>query len=156
MANHLNSYLKSGVESSSKYLLKDIEAMTPEQLASSPAGSARPPFDFVYEIVVVNQRIADRLNGKDPGPWTAEGWIVCPDEWKDKGKLSEAIKDTSAQIVAGLEGKDDSQLTEKFKVGENETCFADMAGLAAVHMMYHGGQLNYVQSMNGDMEVHWN
>jgi hypothetical protein len=26
---------------------------------------------------------------------------------------------------------------------------------ASMHTMYHGGQLNLVQAMAGDLEVHW-
>jgi len=29
------------------------------------------------------------------------------------------------------------------------------AGFAALHMMYHDGQLNYVHLLHGDNEMHW-
>jgi hypothetical protein len=30
-----------------------------------------------------------------------------------------------------------------------------LAHLASIHMMYHDGQLNYIQSLHGDGEIHW-
>ena len=30
-----------------------------------------------------------------------------------------------------------------------------IAELPAIHMMYHDGQLNYVQTLNGDKDIHW-
>jgi len=30
-----------------------------------------------------------------------------------------------------------------------------LAGVVASHMEYHGGQVNYIQSLYGDAEMHW-
>lgn len=104
----------------------------------------------------MNNRIAAQLRGEDPGPWPfGEDWATCPDCERDKTKVIEGIKSSTEAILSAMENVSDEKFTERFKVGEHETSCADRVGLAGMHMMYHCAQLNYIQGLHGDDEMHW-
>lgn len=154
--SELKDFLSERTSQAAGFYVRDLEALTHEQLDKSPGGSARSGYDFTYEVVVVNKRIACRLRNEDPGPWPfGEGWAVCPDSDRVKDKLAAMILSSAQEIVDAIPGVPDEKFAESFELNGNTTSFADMVGLASMHIMYHCAQLNYIQAMAGDMEMHW-
>ncbi|MFM9874572.1 MAG: DinB family protein [Fimbriimonadaceae bacterium] len=154
--SELKQFLKDRVIQASGFYVQDLEALTHDQLDKSPGGKARSGYDFTHEVIVVNNRIATQLKGEDPGEWPfGEDWAVCPDEDRSKEAVINQIKESSEAILAAVDQIPDEKFNEKFKSGERETSYSSMVGMAGVHMMYHAAQLNYIQSLDGDLEVHW-
>jgi len=154
--SELKQFLKERVSQATGFYVSDLEALTHEQLDKSPGGKARAGYDFTHEVIVVNNRIAIQLNGEDPGAWPfGDDWAVCPDADRNKETVINQIKESSEAILAAVDLVPDEKFNEKFKMGERETSYSSMVGLAGVHMMYHAAQLNYIQSLEGDLEVHW-
>ncbi len=154
--SELKQFLKERLTQATGFYVNDLEALTHEQLDKSPGGKARAGYDFTHEVIVVNNRIATQLKGEDAGPWPfGEEWAVCPDCDRNKETVIQQIKDSSDAITVAMDQVPDEKFNEKFKLGERETSFSGMVGLAGVHMMYHAAQLNYIQSLDGDLEVHW-
>ncbi len=154
--SELKQFLKDRVVQATSFYVNDLEALTHEQLDKSPGGKARAGYDFTHEVIVVNNRIACQLKGEDPGPWPFEDdWAVCPDSDRNKETVISQVKESSEAIVAAIDQVPDEKFNEKFKLGERETSYSGMVGMAGMHLMYHAAQLNYIQSMEGDLEVHW-
>jgi hypothetical protein len=154
--SELKEFLKDRVIQASGFYVQDLEALTHDQLDKSPGGKARSGYDFTHEVIVVNNRIATQLKGEDAGPWPfGEDWAVCPDADRTKETAIQQIKDSTDAIVAAMEQVPEDKFNEKFKLGERETSYSGMVGLAGMHMMYHAAQLNYIQSLAGDLKVHW-
>lgn len=154
--SELKDFLSQKTAQAAEFYVRDLEALTHEQLDKSPGGSARAGYDFTHEVVVVNKRIACRLRNEDPGPWPfGEGWAVCPDGERNKEHLAAQIKSSAQEIVDAIPGVPDEKFSEEFELNGSPTSFADMVGLASMHIMYHGAQLNYLQAMGGDLEMHW-
>ena len=53
-------YAMQAMERASANYLKDLDAMSEEQILASPGGSARKAVDFTYEVGYINRRIADQ------------------------------------------------------------------------------------------------
>lgn len=143
------------IENAGKDYVKDLESLTTEQLAASLGGSARRGADFTYEVAVVNHRVAARLRGEDPGPWPFESWAVAPEDGATQEALIESVKASTADAADALRSVDDEDLFAPLMLGESETTKFRLAAMVLVHLSYHDGQLNYIQSLNGDGEIHW-
>jgi len=156
MPKTLKQYMSQQISDVRQRYLEDLAAMPEDWLARSPGGAARTPYDFTYEVVYVNGRIAKRLAGEDPGPPSSETWIKAPAEFQRK---DEAIRqfDASMQLIQKLwDDMPDEALESPIQMANgNTTSPLDLASLAYSHAYYHDAQLNYAQAIAGDEEVHW-
>lgn len=156
MSQEFKEHLARGLEQASEYYLADLEAMSQDQLARKPGGQARSALDYTFEVLTVNNRLANSLAGVANGPWPfGDGWAECPKELADKAAMMAAFKSSTDGVRAAFDKIDPGSLATPVTINGNETSKARMATLAAVHMMYHCGQLNLIQAMDGDEEVHW-
>lgn len=143
------------IKSAGDDYINDLQHLTTEQLQLCPGGSARKAADFSYEVAVVNKRIAARLRGEEPGPWAFEGWVTAPEEFQDQEALIKVVSDSVTEVAEALADLDDDRLFESYKVGEQESTLYKLASMCLIHTCYHDAQLNYLQSLQGDMEIHW-
>lgn len=136
--------------------LKDLEAMSPEQLSRSVGGTARTPYDFTYETIFVNKRVSKRLRGETPEPMgDDDGWMKAPTEFCYKDKAVLEFRDSMDEIIAALHKIDESKLLDPITLPSGETSFMNLAYFACIHNTYHDAQLNYVQALHGDDSMHW-
>lgn len=155
MADTLRNILKSKLEGALYLYNKDLDALSHDDLYKAYGGATRRPADFTYEVGFVNRRVATSLRGEDPGKWPYETWVTAGDEAQDKAGLSAYFTQTTQELIDALGNLSDEELTgERLIDGENKP-LVDSVYLALNHMFYHSGQLNYVQSLNGDGEFHW-
>lgn len=151
MAFDATAYATAQVTNAGNYYLGDLKAISEEDLLNSPAGQARAPIDFTYEVVLINRRIASRLRGETPPPMTFEGWMVAPEEFRSKEAAVREMESSVKEIVDAI-GTD---VMRTIVTPERESTAFEMANFGALHIMYHDAQLNYLQSMKGDMAMHW-
>jgi hypothetical protein len=138
------------------FYTNDFNALSHDQLATSPGGKARSGYDFTFEVITVNNRIATQLKGEDPGEWPfGDDWATCPAEDQDKEQLLAQFHASVDQLVTLTESMPDDKLEASFMSGERETSFAKMGLFAGLHMMYHCAQLSYIQAIHGDEKFHW-
>lgn len=149
MAIDLSALLKERLDEVSTLWEKDLAAHRDEELLSRPSETARSVADFAYETVFVNRRIAARLRGETVAPM--DGFPACPEELRDRGLLAKAMRESADEVLAAL-GDPQREITRPD--GSTVSAFAS-AEFAAIHMFYHLGQVNYVQTMYGDPAVHW-
>lgn len=152
MGADLKQHIRSRIANAGKFYAQDLAAMAHDRLAASPGGKARSPYDFTYEVVVVNERIACRLRGEEPPPEDGtEGWIKAPPEFCDPERARQRLEESTAGVLAAWDGLPVERLGE---TAGSMTCL-DLGSLCATHMMYHDAQLNMLQAIDGDAEVHW-
>lgn len=151
MAFDPTAYATAQVTNAGNYYLGDLKAISEEDLLKSPAGQARAPIDFTYEVVLINRRIATRLRGETPPPMSFEGWTVAPDEFRSK---EAAVREMEASVKEMVDAIGTDAMRTIVMPDRESTAF-EVANFGALHIMYHDAQLNYLQSMKGDMEMHW-
>lgn len=151
----LKTYTRARIAESTGMYIQDLEAMGAELLGRSPGGVARTAYDFTYEVVVVNRRVAARLRGEDPGPWPSEGWMMAPDEYKNKDFAVAEMKESSEEVLAAWDLLDPAAIEKPIVLPNGETNPLAMASLIATHAVYHDAQLNYLQAISGDGDMHW-
>ncbi|MDX2064131.1 MAG: hypothetical protein SFX74_00155 [Fimbriimonadaceae bacterium] len=153
MAVDLRAHLTKQLTTTLHLIKRDIEAMTPEQLAHAGGTETRTPYDFIYECAVVNKRMTDRIRKVEPTPWpwNQGEYAVAPDDWRDKAVALERLETSVKDLLeAALVNPDEEiQLPDEVETAFGLALFADF------HTGYHLGQINYVQTLYGDRKMHW-
>jgi len=153
-SNDVIAFFAQLIEESREAYVQDLEAMSEEQVSRAPGGTARSGLDFTYEVVVVNQRIAARLRGEEPAPWPFESWVTAPEGWS-RDQAVQAIRDSMNEALEAWKAVDPEKVFQPLVEDKPGTRPASFAFMVAHHAGYHDAQLNYLQSLAGDQEVHW-
>lgn len=155
MAADIHAFLRKKTVDATNDYVSDLKALTHDQLNTSPGGGARTGYDFTLEIVQVNERIAARLRGEAPAP-PGEGWTVAPAEFQNKDVAVDAITASGEAVVAAWDALPPGDVDMEIVLPSGATMTPmDLMYLAGVHLRYHDAQLNYLQAMVGDTQVHW-
>ena len=134
-----------------------IEAMPADKQTWRPLNEGRDALDQLQEVVALNFGVAEALRSKN--------FPVSSDEAKAKLKaeldtipkalvaLQQSV-DAVASAIATLTDDDlDKTITLPFRGGVVRT-LSWMALLPSRHMSYHWGQINYIQTLYGDKDMH--
>lgn len=154
MSSDLKSFLAGRLNDMRNLYVNDLEAMSEELLAKSPGGAARSGFDMTYEVMYVNRRLVARLRGEEPAPFNpADGWMKAPAEFCNKEHCLAQLNGSVDELIAAFNAHDDIELS--IETPRGPTTPMELAHLAGNHLMYHDAQLNYIQSLEGDADMHW-
>ena len=152
----LKENLRDGIRRARYLMSNDLKAIPAEKAGASPGGVARTPINIVAECAMANGQFADYfLTGQ---------FIHVPHE-EQEARLAEFdsvekvlayLDKETGRLLDALEAVDESTLGEVSDQvhGRPRTRLA-IAQLPATHMMYHDGQLAYIQTLLGDGEMHW-
>lgn len=143
-----------GLNQAVEFYKSDLRALTQDQLTTVPMGKARRACDFSWEVVEVNLRVAKRMAGETLPP-PGDDWTVCPPEHAETEKLVAAIEDSAAKLTEAFKGVGEEGALKEIETPTGPRTPLEMLSFASMHMMYHDGQLNLLQSMHGDSEMHW-
>lgn len=147
----MKDFFRVKIEAARDNYLKDMEAMPHEQLAQK-TGKARSAYDFTFEVTVINKRTSARLRNEDPGEWLyGDGFPDAPTEWQDKARACSEFKKSMDEILDAWNALSDEEIAKM----EGTNIPVGLAHFTCIHAMYHDAQLNYKQSLAGDVEVHW-
>ncbi len=135
--------------------LNDLSALEEPVLGKSLGGVARSAYDFTYEVVFVNKRIITRLKGGVPEKFDSEGWVMAPAEFRDKATAMAAIRETMNDVIQAWNAVPEEEIDRKIEVPNGETSPFKLVDLCVTHASYHDAQLNFIQALTGDEDMHW-
>ncbi len=142
------------VDAASAYV-NDLKAMSHEQLDTSPGGSARCGYDFTYEVAYINRRLGARISGATPTP-PPQGWIKAEDSYKNKDAAIADVESSAQELLDVWDALPADDLKRVIELPNGDTTHPlDMMWIGVFHFGYHDAQLNYLQAIFGDEEVHW-
>lgn len=151
----LKAFISEKLDMVSFLFTRDMEALSHDQLNHSAAGCARTGYDLAFEIVSTNGLFAKIVRGEAIEPISFDGWIISPDDFKDKDSAIEAVRASFADMKASLLGCSDEDLNATIDTPIGSKSRADIAFMSVYHGGYHSGQLNYIQTLHGDGAMHW-
>ncbi len=127
-----------------------VKTTRPDWLDKSPkvddSSQARTIMDQIGECIRVNRRAAALLRGDEPVLPSTDGLT----SEAAGAQLVESAKEY-ADVVRTL---DESMLTNKYALPWGEVDGAFMISMPIQNMAYHGGAINYIQTLYGDTEFH--
>ena len=150
----IKDVLKQSAQMGTSFMVKDIKHLTDEQLSASPGGKAKSPLEFIAEVGLVNHAMADILLGKEAR--SEESFATKIPEYNTREKAVSILESGTKAICEAIDqtAVEDFHTSVTAPWGAPATKFF-LASMAGTHAMYHDGQLNYLQAMGGDTEVHW-
>jgi len=145
----------NGLKGACKMLLQDLEAIPDEVFSRSFGPKVRTIADIIYEVNMVNDHVGLTIRGEELFDWP-EGWIKAPEGFASKETVIEAFKKSSERIIATAESFSSEQMEETISDGEGGTTNRfERCRFMALHLWYHSGQMNYIQTIIGDDGWHW-
>ena len=146
----------AAVEQTTAFYIKDLEVRTDEQLMQSAGGTARKAIDFSYEVGEVLLAFVARLKGLEPTPSpSGDDWAVAPEELKSKTAIIEYITTAANELVATAKAIPADEIDKLVGAPGRQRPAWALVQFGATHTMYHDAQLNFIQSLNGDIKMHW-
>jgi hypothetical protein len=135
--------------------LKDLQALPEDAFCKSFGPKARTVADIVYEVNLVNDHIGMVIRGEEPFVWPEGGWIKAPEGFDTKEIVVGAYEKSSEKILATIEGFSSEDLEAPIQIESGESNRFERCRFMCLHLWYHSGQLNFIQTMLGDEVWHW-
>ncbi|MES1227823.1 MAG: DinB family protein [Armatimonadota bacterium] len=152
----LFAYAREQFQTAVKFFKSDLNALSDTQITDSPAGKARPVCDFAYEVICINDRVRSRMVGEDPGPWPfKDSWAICPAHLRSRDALIEELEASSARVINTFEKIGEKRAMEEIDAPGAKTTPLQQMMFMSMHTMYHDGQINYLQALQGDDKMNW-
>ncbi len=143
-------------EQSARVLTHSLSMTQEDKLDWSPAVDAssktRPILEQMYECALVNRRFAALLRGETPPPPPSSDGPAPT--FADLKEARNQVMESATELAAVIRSLDESALTNSYPTGRGPMTGADLIRLPATNMIYHWGQVNYVQTLYGDTEFH--
>lgn len=151
----LKQHLREGMSQNTKLFLDDLKAIPEDQLSVCPGGCARTPADLSFEVSFVARRIAKRLRGEVPDPWTPMPWTKAPENYTSRQQMIDDLESSLSELLSAWDAFPEDQLETPIAIPSGHTTALEVASIAARHPLYHDAQLAYIQTLSGDDAMHW-
>ncbi|MBL8048019.1 MAG: hypothetical protein JNJ45_05000 [Chthonomonas sp.] len=134
----------------------DIHAMSSDDLAATCGGQSRCGYDFIFEMVGFFDTFGGLLkNGPSDIEGPQGGWVRAPKEFCDKASAVAAMNASADNFTEAILAYTGDFVADVFPSPVGPFTPLGMANLAVWHTMYHSGQLNYIQTVRGDVAFNW-
>jgi len=151
----LRAHLRMTTERAYRNLVNDLNALDEGKASGSTDAATRPAIKMVAECGAVNGTLAGLLT-------TGAAAMPSPDERAayyaaitTRAEALAALDVGTQKLYAAIDGVAADRWGETVQTMLGPMTLLAAAGFAALHMMYHDGQLNYVHLLHGDNEMHW-
>jgi uncharacterized damage-inducible protein DinB len=147
--------LENLINSTADMVMKDLEALPEEAFAKKFDGKARTVADIVYELVVVNDFLCKKYLGDEPIEFEFNGWLTAPDDFQAKDVVVAGMKESIEKVKSALSEATEDVLAKVNETPQGPKTTGEQLQFIGVHMAYHSGQFNYIQTLLGDDGWHW-
>ena len=155
-ANQTTAPMRQWLGGLAGMFVSDITATSDEVLTKSPGGVARAPYEFICEVTGFLRMVASIVRGEEVAMPSPEDIKAFNEANKTKDALLKNFEAAVSDFSTTLENADDARLHEVVMAPFGmEMPVIALANVAVNHIWYHDGQLNLIQAINGDGEVHW-
>jgi hypothetical protein len=137
-----------------RFFLQDLENLPANVFDTSLGGKARTVADIAYEVRLTNERLCRDLQGQ-PSAEQPNAWAVAPEDVRTKEVTIRSFQASCEQVVQVIERMSLEEMEEVIPGVLGEASRADHCRSMTVHLWYHSGQLNFIQTLLGDSDFHW-
>lgn len=135
-------------------MIADIGAIPDDRWCGTHGGCSRPGPALIADTVSMLDWVTAALKGEQIQPFGDMESITA--KFSDKGAAIASLTDCTTAFSAAFTSASDETLNTAIPAPWGATVPLFMLGQIAVnHIWYHDGQLNYVQCLLGDDQIHW-
>jgi len=150
-ATHL---LIESIKTAQTFLTKDLSALSDEQLTKTYGGCTRTPLAILAELSGGNLYGAAKIAGIETeiSPEDREAYRA---QFTSRDASMALLTESTEKLLAAIHDLTEDHFNDKIEGPMGPMPKIGMAVLCLNHMMYHDGQFNYIQTLEGDDKVHW-
>ncbi|HEY5596908.1 MAG TPA: hypothetical protein VIL47_06555 [Candidatus Bipolaricaulota bacterium] len=148
-------------KSAAEGLFRAARAMPPDKLTWKVLDKGRSALDLLRECAQSPSWFAPMLKHQAPPPeFTKDDMAAAQqqrEQWKSATDCEKACKDSSETLYAVIKSFPDKDLAKEIKLPWGENFIASMADIAMFqywNLVYHLGQVNFIQTLYGDKDMH--
>jgi hypothetical protein len=134
---------------------QDLEALPADAFTKRFGPVTRTVADIVHEVNLVNNRAAMEMRGEEPPPWPDSEWITAPVELNSKETVIAAFETSRQKCLETSGAFSGEHMDEIITTDDGDTTRAERCRFMTLHLWYHSGQLNFIQTLLGDTAWHW-
>jgi hypothetical protein len=156
MSNGIDAraYLNGWLQGVTGMYLADVAALPEDKWTATFGGCTRPASELTGDALNFLAWTTHVLKG-EAAPDMRETMGPMIARCGTKESASEAMKEVTAAFSAAFMAASDEALNATVAVPWGESPLFGICNTAVSHIWYHDGQLNYIQSLLGDDQVHW-
>ncbi len=147
--------LRAALERTHKNLVNDLNATPDDKIRSGAGGVSRSAIDVVVECGSLNAWVAAMLTGGETPNRSPEERAAFIASFQTKESTLAYLDQQTHLLLTAVDAMDENTLGDIVETPIGPMTRFGVVELTAMHMMYHDGQINYIQAMNGDAEMHW-
>ncbi|HJP82575.1 MAG TPA: hypothetical protein VJ835_03640 [Fimbriimonadaceae bacterium] len=132
----------------------DIMAVPEEKWTQSFGGCTRPTYELIADATAFANWIREALHGTFT-PYDGSVINNMGEQMKTREAAVAKVKEVGASLAAAISEASIETLNKTVQVPWGEQKLYSLAQTAVSHFWYHDGQINYVQCLLGDEQVHW-
>lgn len=136
--------------------VNDLKYMPEDSFTNSQGGVTRSVAAITADAAWLADCAAYMLRGETPPSTDYAAHADLIPELSTREACTQAMSNAGNALADAIENLPVSKFGDTVMApwGAETTLFA-LAASAAGHIWYHDAQLNYIQSLNGDGDVHW-
>ena len=154
-AFEMKPYLVQWTRELGSLYVKDLKALPEGTWSASFAGKARTPQDFTAEVVGFCDFMAAACRGESRERRTEEERNAFRDSLATPDDGAKAIETSVNALADAFDAAPVERLAEMFESPIGTMPLFVTVNIAINHVLYHDAQLNYIQALHGDGEMHW-
>ena len=132
-----------------------VAVATPEdKLTWQPLDNGRTIMDQLVECTLANRKWTNILRTGVYGNIGGEAAEQAYAELNTREKVTVSLRETAADLAAAIEAVPDADLARNLETPWGPYTLARSCMHAYWNMVYHEGQINYIQTLYGDLEEH--
>lgn len=153
-------FILKEIERSMNDLFRSARAMSDEQLNLKVGEGCRSALELLQECAQSLKWPAGLLGDEGASSFTPEAFQKAMEErasWKSAADCEQAARSNFKEAAEFIGGYDDSDLDREIDLPfapDLRLSVAQILGSPAWNMNYHLGQINFIQTTYGDMEMH--
>jgi hypothetical protein len=138
-------------------LIRTAQAMPDEKFTWQPLDAGRSALDQIIECGIINSWGARLLHDRAVPPMDGEAYARTKTATTTRDAAIQLLERGTAELVAAIEAFPDAHLEDTlelpFRAGMIKS-FTEMLLMPYWNLTYHLGQINYIQTLYGDREMH--
>ena len=155
MAVDMAAHLRAATRMAYNNLVNDLDALDEDKAGGSTNNALRPAIKLVAECGAVNGMLAALVATGEASQPTPEERGVFYASITTRAEARAVLEDGTQKLYAAIDGAAPEHWGDGVSGPFGPWTRSEAAGFAALHMMYHDGQLNSIHLSHGDTEMHW-
>ncbi len=113
--------------------------------SADPESKSRSALDLAAECIGVNRYFTALLRGEEPSTSMERPFTTGQE-------AQQLVRDSAADLASVVRGLDEAAIAHLYATSRGPLPGALLIGFASLHLAYHVGQVNYIQTLYGDPE----